>query len=76
MVNVLSTKGCISDQVTHTFRYAFEGEVQYECQVPVEVTYAVQVKGEAKSVYHDDSVEVKYSDSIILSLYQIKFVLF
>jgi len=38
-------------------KYAFEGEVQYECQVPVEVTYAVQVKGEAKSVYHDDSVE-------------------
>lgn len=38
-------------------RYASEGQVQFSCPVPVEVTYKVQVKGTVKSVYHDDTVE-------------------
>ena len=40
-------------------RYAYEGKVEFQCEVPVAVTYAVQVKGGAKSVYHDDTVEVR-----------------
>jgi len=40
-------------------KYAFEGKVEFECEVPVSVTYAVQVKGGAKSVYHDDTVEAE-----------------
>jgi len=38
-------------------KHSLKGQLNYECTVGLTVTYKPQVKGAAKSVYHDDTVE-------------------
>ena len=40
-------------------RHTLKGQLKYECAVDLTVMYKPQVKGGAKSVYHDDTVEVR-----------------